>query len=325
MIIKNKMSRYLSNQSNLLIVFIMFTLVCFSNCKTKDSSSPIKLTQAILKQQNFEFDNARKDSISGDYVDLKSINIPIDLPGQNKWLMFEGPVLENDKVAFRFYGDSRHRSDIYGKTVPDLVMDTVSWNYHDIMNWGSDILKVGNSLGIGSPAILFKDSIYCFTDWDTKTIEVTENADNRSAIKTTFYGLKIADKSFDLVQEWSIIPGVYYSEIELKLLNQTLPEDMKFVTGIVKHLEDFEFKNFGSSSAGFNYGNQSFHHQDLGMAIIVNNTFKPKLIPNELSHVIVFDNNQSTAKYKMMAGWSAGSGPKSAEEFSSLVEEAVKK
>ena len=146
--------------------------------------------------------------------------------------------MENDVIAYRYYADSRHRFDIYGKRVSDLVMDTVSWDYHNIMDWGSDILKVGNSLGIGSPAIYYKDTLYTLSNCEEKTIEILKSDANESTIRTTFMNLKIAGETFDLIQDWTMIAGKPWSEIELKVINGQLPEGMAFATGIVKHLDD---------------------------------------------------------------------------------------
>lgn len=56
-------------------------------------------------------------------------NPPMDF-GQAKlpFYLTEGLAWENDKVAFRQYFDLRNTKDIYGKTVPGMVMDTVGTN-----------------------------------------------------------------------------------------------------------------------------------------------------------------------------------------------------
>jgi len=128
----------------------------------------------------------------------------------------------------RYYADSRHRFDVYGKTVSDLVMDTVSWDYHDIMDWGSDILKVGNSLGLGSPAIWYQDSLYTLSTCKGKVIEIVENGNDKSMIRTTFTALDIDGYKFDLIQDWSISSGQPWSEINLKVTNGSLPDKMRF-------------------------------------------------------------------------------------------------
>lgn len=265
-------------------------------------------TQVVMKVQPHTYDDKQKTLISGDYADKQKIEVPPALSGQNKWFMFEGPVLENDKVAYRYYADKRHRFDIYGKKVSDLVMDTVSWDYHNIMDWGSDILKVGNSVGIGSPAILYQDSIYCLDTWDKKEIAVMSSGGSTSSIRTTFYGLTVGDQSMTIQQDWHLSTGDYHSTIELKRLDGDLPDNMRFATGIVKHLDDFTLETRDGKSVGYNWGKQSFHKQNLGMGIISDLDSGPRLHADKLSHVIVYDNSRTGVKYHFLSVWADGIG-----------------
>ncbi len=296
------------------ILCLFFIIGCKDKTTSAESESLTKKqTQVILKTQPLPFDSSDITKITGIYVPTAKLEVPKDLVGQNKWIMFEGPVLENDVIAYRYYADGRHRYDIYGKKVSDLVMDTVSWQYHDIMDWGSDILKVGNSLGMGSPAIFYKDSVYTLSHWDRKTIEVLENGDTQSSIRTTFYGLDIDGNKIDLTEDWTLKAGSPWSEIKLTVINGSMPENAKFTAGIVKHLEAFEVGSCDQQTYCFSYGEQSFHRQNLGMAIIVPNEFKPQSVPNSLSHLLVF-NGEKSVSYQFMANWAEGNGGVSTKE-----------
>ncbi|MEM9847296.1 MAG: DUF4861 family protein, partial [Bacteroidota bacterium] len=244
---------------------------------------------------------------------------------QNKWFMFEGPVLENDKIAYRYYADSRHRFDIYAKLVPDLVMDTVGWEYHDIMDWGSDVLKVGNSLGIGSPAICDGDTLYTLSNCDKKTIEILKNKNKIATIRTTFEGLKIKDQQFDLIQDWSIKAGEAWSEVHLKVVDGELPEGMYFATGIVKHLPDIVNGATKDYFYAMNWGKQSFHKENMGMAIAAKKTYQPTFLADELSHAYLFKNAKSEVRYRFLAAWERDMNRvKDAGGFKQLVEQAGK-
>mgnify|MGYP001794509647 CR=1 FL=1 len=288
------------------------------------SNEPNKQTQALLLTQDFAYDPADKNKVTSDYVAQSQIEVPSDLATQSKWIMFEGPVLENDLIAYRYYADSRHRFDIYGKTVPDLVMDTVSWQYHDIMDWGSDILKVGNSLGLGSPAIWYQDSLYTLSDCARKTIEITENGDQRSAIRTTFYQLNIAGETFDLIQDWSIETGQAWSEIHLQLIDGELPEGMSFATGIVKHLPTISTGNTDEYFYAFIWGKLSFHVEIIGMAITAKRTTQPVAVEDELSHAYAFQNAKQAVRYRFLSAWERdNNGVSDTAGFRQLVEQAA--
>lgn len=279
-----------------------------------------KKTQALLLTQSFEYDNTDKNKITGDYVPNSKITIPQDLATQSKWLMFEGPVLENDLVAYRYYADSRHRFDIYGKTVADLVMDTVSWDYHNIMDWGSDILKVGNSLGLGSPAIYYQDSIYALSNCTKKEIEVLANDAHHSSIRTTFTDLRVGEYNFDLIQDWSIEAGQPWSEIKLKVIDGQLPDGMQFATGIVKHMPEITTQSSDNSFFAFNWGTQSFHKENMGMAIICENKYGPMMIDDKLSHVVTFDSAYKEVTYRFLSVWERDLNKvTSSEAFTNLV------
>ena len=293
--------------------------------KSENTVLDSKKTQALILTQDFEYNHTDKNKVTGDYVKKQKLAIPQNLATQSKWIMFEGPILENDLVAYRYYADSRHRFDIYGKTVSDLVMDTVSWKYHEIMNWGSDILKVGNSLGLGSPAIWYKDSLYTLSKCDEKTIEVLEESNVKSIIRTTFQNLVIDGKSLDLIQDWSIEAGKPWAEIHLKVIGGKLPEEMNFATGIVKHLSEIIQGESDDYFYAMNWGIQSYHEEQMGMAVLANKKYQPTHVLDDLSHAYAFKNGKQEVKYRFLSVWERdNNGIKDANGFNKLVEQSTK-
>ena len=315
--------RYLCQ--SILITLLCFAFACkpYTNEKSHISGSK-KNTQALLLTQDFKFDPSEKNKVTSDYTARKEVIIPTDLSPQNKWIMFEGRVLENELVAYRFYADSRHRFDIYGKTVGDLVMDTVSWDYHDIMDWGSDILKVGNSLGLGSPAVWYRDSLYTLSHYKSKSIQVVENGNDRSMIRTIFSEIEIDGQVFNLVQDWSIESGQPWSEIKLKVTDGALPAGMRFATGIVKHLPEIIQGESDNNFYALNWGKQSFHDENMGMAIIADKSYAPRHVNDDLSHAFAFDNAEREVVYRFLSAWERdANNVHDSNEFKILVEASV--
>ena len=80
----------------------------------------------------------------------------------------DGPAWENDKVGFRHYLDGRNSKDVFGKQVSYMTPETVGLdaagavedNYHEMQEWGRDIMAVGSSAGIGGIGLLIGDSLY---------------------------------------------------------------------------------------------------------------------------------------------------------------------
>ena len=309
-------------------LFILLTIT-FWACENAEPEQSAVATekqhvQGLLLTQNFPYDNTDQNKMSGPYQQNERLSVPADLAPQNKWVMFEGPVLENDLIAYRFYLDRRHRNDIYGKRVKDLVMDTVSWNYHDIMDWGSDILKVGTSLGIGSPAIWYQDSIYALENWESKTIEQLKLGDKSAGFRMIFNGLDIAGQKISLQQDWTLNAGEAWSTIELEVLNGQLPDGMFFVTGIVKHLDNCISKAFQTHRYAYTWGQQSFHEEQMGMGILLPNTYQPEAIEDKESHAFVFKNAPQKVAYQFVAAWERDViGIKDAPGFEKLLIEAI--
>ncbi len=278
--------------------------------------APAAAAQVVLKTQTGPFVLAEKAEVKSEYIAQTKMTVPPDLAPQNKWVMFEGPTLENELIAYRFYLDSRHRSDIFGKKTNALVMDTVGWVYHDIMDWGSDILKVGESLGIGSPAVWYRDSLYTLSDCAEKTVEVVQGAGQTVGVRFTFKGLKLGDETRTIVQLWSLSTGRPHSKVELSIAEGQLPAGAAFATGIVKHLPEAESGTEDGKFYLFSWGDQSFHHQNMGMGIVADTKYQPVVRENPLSHLVVFENSLAGVAYEFAAAWEQDvMGVKSAIDF----------
>ena len=262
-------------------------------------------TQVVLKIQDGPFLLEEKSKIKEEYTSPESLTVPKDLAPQNKWVMFEGPVLENELIAYRFYMDSRHRSDIYGKKTNDLVMDTVGWNYHDIMDWGTDVLKVGESLGIGAPAIWYQDSLYTLSNCREKTAKVIKAAGVEAQVEFIFEDLQFGSETQTIVQNWSITSGRPHAKVQLSIENGTLPEGAYFATGLVKHLEAAESGQQDQQFYLLSWGKQSYHEQNLGLGIVASSTYAPQIKEHPLNHLVIFEQSQSGVEYEFAAAWEA--------------------
>ncbi|WP_299223588.1 DUF4861 domain-containing protein [uncultured Aquimarina sp.] len=183
----------------------------------------------------------------------------------------EGPAWENDKVGFRFYFDPRNGIDVFGKTTSELVLDRVGLgdgNYHELDDWGMDILKVGNSLGAGSLAIKHNDSLIRITGKDQAEFKVIAEGTIRSIFEMTYKNSKIGDQNIDLIHRITIWKGQwgYQSEVFFK----GITDQMKLVSGIVNlkpnKLYSKKLENYNTLET---YGLQSENNDSLGMAIVV--------------------------------------------------------
>lgn len=176
--------------------------------------------------QDGEVEPVQKLSIAGD-------ELPVPLFTR---FQMDGPAWENDKVGFRQYIDGRNGRDLYGKTSPQMALDTVGIaddgsledNYHVMLPWGRDILAVGNSLGLGGLAILENGDVVRLgvrMDAPRNNIKntiyqlITEGP-VRSKFKLTYEGWQTGEDTYDLINTVSIWAGSFghTNTVELKSL-----------------------------------------------------------------------------------------------------------
>lgn len=275
-----------------------------------------RTVQAFIMRQPHDLDTSDIKKLTGDFVSIDSYNVPRGFPPHGYWLKFEGPTWENDHVGYRFYCDERHRFDIFGKRTSDLVLDTVALDYHELQPWGSDILKVGSTFGIGSPAIEIEGQVYFFEEWKTKVMEV-RNKSGASEIVAKFTGLMAGDYQFDVTQTLTMYPNNPYTRSEIKVKPVGKAPDYRVVSGIVQH----EAASLGDLKKGkwhamYTYGAQSFHDHDMGMALMSSKEYNPTMGEDAGSYTLVMEPVKNKVVYYFMADWSLGvKGSKDEDAF----------
>ena len=286
--------------------------------------------RAHLLLQPGEYDPSDPQRITGAYARADRLAVPTALAPQNKYVMFEGPTLENDVIAFRFYADARHRADVYGKRVPDLVLDTVGWDYHEVRDWGADVLKVGESLGIGAPAILHEGALRPLSEADVKTIHVVRTGGDTARVRFRWRGLRVGDARVDVEQDWWTVPGVYWAQVDLRVTGGEWPAGARWATGIVRH-DAAGAPATGATAAGCAYvatwGPQSDQGDDLGLGVVALAPAESVGLPGggpvaERSHVLAFGGGApgEGVSYRMVAGWGRGhAGLRDAGAFAEVV------
>ncbi|WP_124980220.1 DUF4861 domain-containing protein [Nonlabens xiamenensis] len=227
------------------------------------------------------------------------------------FLQMEGPAWENDKLGFRMYFDPRNGIDIFGKTTaePVLAKQGLTTNYHEKADWGMDVLKVGNSLGAGSVAIQYNDSIYRLKGTGTTTFKTITEGPVRAIFTMTYKDELIADKTIDVLHTISIEKSKWYSKNQVQLMGDK--EGMALVTGIVNlKPNSAETLALENGSLVLSHGQQSENKDALGMAVIVpQSKIELSAAPSEGEGIInthlvklpaAVDNT-----YYFMAGWEA--------------------
>jgi hypothetical protein len=183
----------------------------------------------------------------------------------------EGPAWENDRVGFRNYYDARNGLDIFGKQTPGMALDSAGirgQNYHELDDWGMDILKVGNSLGAGAIGIRFDGKVFRVGECEKGTYRFVTEGPVRAVLELGYHGMEVNDRDYDITHRISIFAGDHFYRSQVFV--EGLQGDEDLVTGIVnkEQKKAFEMKRHGQKIVA-SYGNQGMMGEKLGMALLV--------------------------------------------------------
>jgi hypothetical protein len=297
-------------------VFFMLDLAAGRDVLMNVGPSPTppeyrKRTQALVAvRQGGRFAENGLYVDGSDFTPVDHVIIPAEQEQDSDWAMFEGPVWESDLVGFRYYLDDRFRTDIFGKRVPEPVLHNVKGDYHAISEWGADILKVGTSLGLGSPAVVTDQGLAIVDNAESRSVEVVTSGPLRSIIRSTHFGFKVAGQSADLVSELEIRAGQRWTEQRLSIIG--LPASTRLATGIVRHPDAAELHSGEVDGVLFMYtwGIQTDQGHGLGMAVLVKNELDPIIDDTDAeSHVVTFETIDGVGRYRYLSAWELESDP----------------
>lgn len=180
---------------------------------------------------------------------------------------------ENDKIAFRVYFDCRNVKDLFGKLKPGMILDKIgtpeSPSYHELADWGMDVLHCGSSLGSGGLALLKGDSLYRLGSTDVYEYEKIVEGPIRSMFDLKYSGWNVDGDQLEAVERISIYPGKYWFQSDVTVTG--CPEGSQIVTGIVTSMlkrEPFQF-SAGQYQVIGTHDVQSLNKDELGMAVMV--------------------------------------------------------
>jgi len=185
----------------------------------------------------------------------------------------EGPAWENDRVGFRNYLDQRNGMDIFGKLTGRMVLDSVGiagrQSYHERDSWGMDVLKVGTSLGAGSIACHYRDSLFRVGDNGSGAYRAVVEGPLRSLLELSFSGWNVSGQSVDVVHRVGIQAGTRYYNGRISLSGAGV--EMDPVTGIVNMKSDsLHVMELNERVTGFlTHAPQSEDTTMLAMALLV--------------------------------------------------------
>ncbi|ANH79716.1 DUF4861 domain-containing protein [Niabella ginsenosidivorans] len=249
-------------------------------------------------------------------------NAPTDFSKQKlPPYLTEGPAWENDKVGFRKYFDTRNANDIWGKRVPQMVLDEVGADpskiYHNLADWGMDILKVGKSLGAGALALKLsineKDTLIRFgSNVKQEIYRQVTTGPLRSVFEVIYKDWQYLPNQapITVTEQISIWGGQYFYENKVSF--NTVPANASLVTGTIDFYSKEDHKISKPGVAGlYTYDRQSEHKDLLGLGILTpakyfNGYGHIGAIPGDITNVFTLDmkiSQEQPTLYRYYVGW----------------------
>jgi len=241
-------------------------------------------------------------------------------------IRYEGPGWENNRIGYRLYLDWRNAIDIFGKKTSENILPLVGQDgfdsYHNMSDWGADILKAGKGIGIGSIDRYLNNEKLHFREVDS-TIATVDNKSKESTVKVNYYGWKTASDKIDFTSELTIKPDQLYTQHTIKA-SQAI---QGICTGIVKtktgELLKKESKNKKWAYLA-TYGEQSLVPDKLGMALFYEVNTIENVADTDLDYLLVFKPTTKAVTFYLLGAWEQEvNGIKTKEEFAKYLDKQL--
>ncbi len=268
----------------------------------------------------------------GTFQNVHFLRVPPEHTDHSWYIRYEGPGWESDKVGYRFYLDWRNATDIFGKKTPEMVLQNVGQDgfdsYHEMSDWGADIFKVGEALGIGSIATWYENKANRVEKTDSVTCAIIANGSVYSQIRTVYYGWRAGANKVNLTSDLSITAGSRLTRNDL-----TIDGELDNIcTGLAKHENTVFFDKQPEQSMDWGYialwGRQSLAGEDdeLGIAVLYQDSQFVQLAEDELNHVVILKPENNKVSYYFLAAWvQEPDGIRTQQEFMNYLEQMVGK
>ena len=267
-----------------------------------------------------------REYVGGEFTAVKSLRVPTEHKDHSWFIRYEGPGWESDKVGYRFYLDQRNATDVFGKKTTDIVLPTVGLDgfdsYHEMQPWGMDILKVGPSLGLGSPGFLVNGRAIRIEKTDSVKCDITEDGNVYSSIATKYWGWNLQQEKINLTSLISITAG---SRISRQTLTSNKVVD-GFCTGIIKDKSAELFTERGSDRLYayiFTYGKQSLNKDELGLAVLVDQSDLKKFSDDEHNFLVELKAAKEVTYYYLAAWIGERGGIQNKSQFEKYVKDVA--
>ncbi|MBT1063373.1 DUF4861 family protein [Bowmanella sp. Y26] len=271
-----------------------------------------KVKMVLSKRVNAElakkYGADKQDGIyqGGDFVSTRKTIVPEDHTVGDLLYKFEGLGWESEYVGYRLYLDQRNTTDIFGKKRPEMVLEEVGQpgtNYHQLNDWGMDVLKVGPSLGIGGIGFYHDGQVKRVDSARVIDASIVQDGPLYANSQVRHLGATYQQQPFHQTSRYGIYAGSRLTWHDASADGAPV----EFVTGLVKHpntekLVSADAQNSWAYLASF--GTQQSEAKDaLGMAVFYQTADVLTVMEDSHNYFVRFKPNLQRVSYGFAAVW----------------------
>jgi hypothetical protein len=293
-------------------------LGCLVSCKAQEKqlTTTSKTYAEISVKEGGKWEGRKY--IDGTFKNVQKLKLAPEHTDHSFDIRYEGPGWESNKIGYRLYLDWRNAIDIFGKKAEAIVLQQVGQDgfdsYHEMSDWGADILKAGKGIGIGSIDRYLNNERLHFYAVDA-TVATVKNTTDKSIVKVDYTGWKTASDKINFTSELTIKPDQRYTQHTI----QASKAIEGICTGIVKQKNTELLKKVSSNKKWAyiaTYGTQSLVPDKLGMAIFYETNTIENFVDAEFDHLLIFKPTTLKVSFYFLGAWEQEkNGIKSQEDF----------
>lgn len=310
-----------------LAVMLVFAAAEKIEFEVREQASALKLTERthaeISIKQGGEWQG--QHYLGGQFVNVNELVAPPEHTDHSEFIRYEGPGIESDKVGYRIYLDWRNGFDIFGKTKQALALQNVGQDgfesYHHMADWGQDILKVGESLGIGGFGYWADGKVQRVEKTASRGARIVADGPLFSSFAIDYGQWQVDGKTSDVRALFSMNAGSRLVSVQLRAEPVLEP----LVIGLGK-LPETELllgsRDLTAQAFTFvgTWGKQSLAEDDLGMALLFKRGDRDAQTEDAHNWVSVMAAPGGTLEYYFLAAWSGEpEGIKTRDQFNAYL------
>ncbi|ACU08315.1 hypothetical protein FIC_01872 [Flavobacteriaceae bacterium 3519-10] len=310
-------------------ILVLPALALLANCTTVNNASTAqnaKTYAEISIKEGGQWNGKKYEG--GTFKNVQDLTLPSTHTDHSYYIRYEGPGWESNKVGYRLYLDWRNAIDIFGKLTEDMVLQEVGQDgfdsYHNMSDWGADILKVGKGLGIGSIGRVVNNELLHFNKVENTSARV-ENSNSNSKVFVNYKGWETNGESTDLSSELTIFPDQRYTRHTIQSSNAL----NGIVTGIVNLYKLPAIKKTSANQKWAyvaSYGKQTLFDDNLGMAVFYRTEDAEKIFEGATDHLVQFRPTTKKITFYFLGAWEKEiNGIKTEAEFLKYLDENLDK